>query len=205
MADLDDRPHKKRRFFIDSSPSQDPSLTAERSLPDEINDQPKTPSITRQQSSHVETHDKENVFDVEAFKAFTGADPPAETLLSLQKTFGNDLERAINAYFDGSWKSAPVPSSSSRTPVASTYRASPAVKSKTSVPATLQANGTPPASATAAPTSLAMKSMPSKRYIGALGVAGWTTRSRSSDRSRQFIKKLEEVGRSNKSYEGLRT
>jgi len=174
MADLDNRPHKKRRFFVDSSPSQDSSLTAEPSLPDEINDhQPETPSVKKQQSSH----DKENAFDSEAFKAFTGADPPAETLLSLQKTFGNDLERAINAYFDGSWKSAPAPPSSSRTPIASTYRSSPAAKPKSNVPATPRTNGSPTASATPAPTPAALKSMPSKRYIGSLGVAGWTTKS----------------------------
>jgi DNA repair protein RAD5 len=173
MADLDSRPHKKRRFFVDESPSQDPSLTAEPSLPDEIHDQPETPSIKRQQSSH----DKENAFDAEAFKAFTGADPPADTLLSLQKTFGNDLERAINAFFDGSWKSAAAPPSSSRTPIVSTYRASPATKPKSNVPATPRTNGPPPASATPAPAPVALKSMPSKRYIGALGVAGWTTKS----------------------------
>ena len=173
MADLDNRPHKKRRFFVDSSPSRDSSLTAEPSLPDEINDHPpQTPSVKIQQSSH----DKEISFDSEAFKAFTGADPPAETLLSLQKTFGNDLERAINAYFDGSWKSASAPPSSSRTP-ASTYRASPATKPKSNAPATPRANGSPAASSTPAPTPAALKSMPSKRYIGSLGVAGWTTKS----------------------------
>lgn len=177
MADLDNRPHKKRRFFVDDSPSQDPSLTAESSLPDEINDQPDTPSVKRQQSSHAEDQDKENAFDSEAFKAFTGADPPAETLLSLQKTFGKDLERAINAYFDGSWKNVPAPPSSSRTPLASTYRASPATNRKSSVPATPRTNGSPLDSSAPAPTPIALKSTPSKRYIGALGVAGWTTRS----------------------------
>jgi DNA repair protein RAD5 len=104
MADLDDRPQKKRRFFVDDSPAQDPSLTAEPSLPDEVNNSPETPTTRRQPSNLITNHDKENAFDAEAFKAFTGAEPPAETIASLQQTFGKDIERAINAYFDGSWK-----------------------------------------------------------------------------------------------------
>ena len=80
MADLDDRPQKKRRFFVDDSTAQDSSLIAEPSLPDEVNNLPETPTTTRQTSNHVANHDKENAFDAEAFKAFTGAEPPAETI-----------------------------------------------------------------------------------------------------------------------------
>lgn len=177
MADLDTRPNKKRRFFVDDSPAQDASLTAEPSRPDEVNDLPETPSIKRQQSIGAELCDKENAFDGEAFKAFTGAEPPAETLSSLQRTFGNDLERAINAYFDGSWKDTPAPPSSARAPPASTYRSSPFAQPQSSVQATPRSNASPPTTATPAPTPAALKSMPTKRYIGALGVAGWTTRS----------------------------
>lgn len=177
MADLDQRPHKKRRFFVDDSPSQDPSLTAEPSLPDEVNDLPKSPSLQRQQTGDAAERDKENVFDGETFKAFTGASPPDDTILSLQQTFGKDLERAINAYFDGSWKNTPAPPSSSRTPSASTYRSSPLGKPSSTIQ-TPQANASPRASATPAPPKpAALGSMPTKRYIGALGVAGWTTKS----------------------------
>ncbi|KAM0722733.1 hypothetical protein Q7P37_002174 [Cladosporium fusiforme] len=178
MAEIDhDRPQKKRRFFVDDSPAQDPSLTAEASLPDETNDLPETPTIVRQQSNGVSDHDKENVFDGEAFKAFTGADPPGQTILSLQQTFGKDLERAINAYFDGSWKDTPAAPSSSRAPSISTYRSSPFAKPSSTVQTTPRPNASPPNSTTPSVTPAALGLMPSKRYIGALGVAGWTTRS----------------------------
>lgn len=178
MADLDhDRPYKKRRFFVDDSPSQDPSLKAEPNLPDEINDLPEIPSASRQQSNGEPDLDKENVFDGETFKAFTGADPPAKTILSLQQTFGKDLERAINAYFDGSWKDTPAPPSSSRAPSTSTYRSSPFTKSQSTAQTTPRPNASPPQSTAPAPAPAALGFMPSKRYIGALGVAGWTTRS----------------------------
>jgi DNA repair protein RAD5 len=177
MADLDDRPQKKRRFFVDDSPAQDPSLTAESSLPDEVNNLPETPTTKRPASNHVANHDKENAFDAEAFKAFTGAEPPAETILSLQQTFGKDMERAINAYFDGSWKTAPVPSAPSRAPSSSVCPPSPFTNPPSSMQATPRARASPRASATPFATPATSKSMPAKRYIGALGVAGWTTRS----------------------------
>lgn len=177
MADLDQRPYKKRRFFVDDSPPRDPSLTAEPSLPDEINDIPKSPSLHKEQSSSAAAVDQENVFDGEAFKAFTGADPPAETLSSLQHTFGKDLERAINAYFDGSWKSTNGPPSSSRAPSTSTYRSSPFAKPSSATQSTPRQNGSPSVPPTPMAQPAALGSMPIKRYIGALGVAGWTTRS----------------------------
>jgi DNA repair protein RAD5 len=179
MADLDDRPQKKRRFLVDDSPAQDPSLIAEPSLPDEVNNLPETPTTTRQTSNHVANHDKENAFDAEAFKAFTGAEPPAETIASLQQTFGKDMERAINAYFDGSWKSASAPALivPSRAPSSSVCPSSPFTNPPSSMQATPRARGSPHASATPVETPAALKLMPAKRYIGALGVAGWTTRS----------------------------
>jgi DNA repair protein RAD5 len=177
MADLDDRPQKKRRFFVDDSPAQDPSLTAEPSLPDEVNNLPETPTTRRQPTGHVADYDKENAFDAEAFKAFTGAEPPAETIASLQQAFGKDMERAINAYFDGSWKIAPTPAESSRAPSSSVCPSSPSMNPPSSMQATPRARGSPHASATPAATPAGLRSMPAKRYIGALGVAGWTTRS----------------------------
>ena len=167
MADLDDRPQKKRRFFVDNLPAQDPSLTAEPSLPDEVNNLPETPTTRRQPSNLIANHDKENAFDAEAFKAFTGAEPPAETIASLQQTFGKDIERAINAYFDGSWKSAPAPAPApvapSRAPSSSVCPSSPFTNPPSSMQATPRARGSPHTSATPVATPAALKPIPAKR------------------------------------------
>ena len=178
MADLDHRPHKKRRFFVDDSPIQDPKLQDEASQPHEGEALPETPSLGRHQSGSKDSADadKENVFDPDTFKAFTGAEPPDATIASLQRTFGKDLEKAINAFFDGSWKTAcasavpVVPASSS---VARSAPFGKAPESRESTPGSTKS----PETAAPTPKASALASTPKQRYIGSLGVAGWTTRS----------------------------
>lgn len=193
MADLDHRPHKKRRFFVDDSPVQDTSLSGEPSLPDEVDARPETPSLGRQTSASKDAADaeKENVFDPETFKAFTGSEPPDATIASLQRTFGKDLERAINAFFDGSWKNesahaaAPAPASSS------VARSSPFGKRPESEKSTPRPTESPSASAAPTPKPPALETTPKKRYIGSLGVAGWTTRSGNNLLKPEDVIKIE--------------
>lgn len=169
MADFEERPHKKRRFFGegDGSLVRDPTFSSETSVPDELDSAPEA----NQYATHIETASKPDAFDADTFKAVVGGDVPESALRSLQGRFGTNLEQAINAYFDGSWKT-PSP----QKPKAPFQAAWSQPKSRTneSRNRTPQTNGS---SAKAPSPPPALNSMPSKRYIGALGVAGWTTRS----------------------------
>ncbi|KAF2764714.1 DNA repair protein, RAD5 [Teratosphaeria nubilosa] len=156
MTDIQDRPHKKRRFFVDDSPPRDTTFAPEAPLPDAAND------------VHNETVGAEgDAFDAHTFKAVVG-DAPDSAIRSLQGRFGSNLEQAINAFLDGSWK---TPSPQKKPPTAAQlgFRR-PASQEKVK-----QTNDS--SSKQDALPLLALETMPSKRYIGALGVAGWTTRS----------------------------
>ncbi|KAK4888887.1 DNA helicase rad5 [Elasticomyces elasticus] len=171
MADLDSRPPKKRRFFVDS-PSP-PHSSIEPSLPA---DHPSTP----------------DAFDAETFKNIVGGEVPGSALRSLQGRFKGNLEEAINAYFDGSWKtpSPQKPPSTQKKDIGKpvTFRKS-------------SSNGG--ASASEFVTSRpALESMPQKRYLGALGVAGWTTRSGTNLLKPNDIVKIERTKQSAPSKPG---
>ncbi|KAK3088971.1 DNA helicase rad5, partial [Teratosphaeriaceae sp. CCFEE 6253] len=102
---------------------------------------------------------------------------------SLQGRFGGDLEQAVNAYFDGSWKTPSPQKPPPPQPLPSTQRTAPApvfrkYSSKEGETSFTTLSSSPAAPVPSPPPRLgSLDSMPSKRYIGALGVAGWTTRS----------------------------
>ena len=175
MADIDDRPAKKRRFFVDDEPPDDPTITAEATLPDEVNALPEANS-TDAATNGIRT--SEDVFDVDTFKAIAGEDVPASAVRSLQGRFGSNLEQAINAYFDGSWKT-PSPQKPAST---SQHPSQPPIafrKQSSTSSSRAQSNAASSKPEFPAPKPPALDSMPNKRYIGALGVAGWTTKSGS--------------------------
>ncbi|KAK5137261.1 hypothetical protein LTR08_000231 [Meristemomyces frigidus] len=165
MADIQERPHKKRRFFVDSAedtPVREATSTTEASVPEEPVEAPSDSDRTP------------HAFDADTFKAVVGGEVPEAALRSLQGRFGAHLEQAINAYFDGSWKTPspqkkPAPA---RQPAFQLPRT--LSKERSNVETTSKANGASPQAPAPPP---ALDSMPSKRYIGAFGVAGWTTRS----------------------------
>lgn len=184
MADIDERPPKKRRFFVDEPPSDDPSVTTETSLPDEVNALPEVPAPANGVSSGGD------VFDADTFRAIAGDNVPGSAVRSLQGRFGNHLEQAINAYFDGSWK---TPSPQKPT-VTSEHVSQPPIAFRQQSSASSskpQSNGhsSKPASPPSRPSPL--DSMPSKRYIGSLGVAGWTTKSGSGLLKPDDVVKIE--------------
>jgi len=142
-----DRPTKKRRFFVDDSPITDHTLSAEPSLPDEINALPEATESAK--GLGIQNGTTEDAFDPEAFTSIVGdASIPSGTITALQTASGGNLERAINMYFDGSWKTTVAPKAT-----------------------------TPPRTKTPPKTAPTATSMPEKRYIGSLGVAGWMTKS----------------------------
>ena len=96
MAEVQERPHKKRRFFVDDSPEPEPTFAAEPPTQPE----PSRPEDEAALSAVQE--DGDDVFDAEMFKAVVGEEVPQRAVISLQNRYGSNLEGAINAYFDGS-------------------------------------------------------------------------------------------------------
>ncbi|KAH9828203.1 DNA repair protein rad8 [Teratosphaeria destructans] len=157
MTDIEQRPHKKRRFFVDDSPERDPTFASEASVPD---------AATNVHKEDVGAHG--DAFDADTFQAVVG-EAPESAIRSLQGRFGGDLEQAINAFLDGSWK---TPSPRKKPPTAAHLGSRrPASQEKVK-----QADGSSSKQQDALPL-MALETMPSRRYLGALGVAGWTTRS----------------------------
>ncbi|KAF2161362.1 hypothetical protein M409DRAFT_69738 [Zasmidium cellare ATCC 36951] len=167
--DIDERPHKKRRFFAEDAVQNEPSLKSEPSLPDEIDGVPESATPAGGLDS---TANKENVFDAETFISVVGAEVPEDAIRSLQRAHGNNLEQAINAYFDGSWKAKVASPVKKQSPPVDKKQQRLDLKSEDGEEAAM--------SKSAGSTQKQrpnLQSMPETRYIGALGVAGWTTRS----------------------------
>lgn len=167
MADIEQRPHKKRRFFVEDSPDDDASGPAEPSLPDELDN-------TEADVTGDETG--QEIFDADTFRAVAGTDVSSSTVAALQSKYGRNLELAVNAFFDGSWKtpSPHKPSANDQQPIEH-----PIPFHQTLGDAS---TSTPPDDGCISkhqrtPETPVRDSMPDRRYIGALGVAGWTTRS----------------------------
>lgn len=105
-------------------------------------------------------------FDRATFEAFVGGKVDVTVLGIIQENCGDDMEKAVNMYFDGTWKTL------KRNPAGPGPRANP--------PASSGRTGTPPRASPRPTTSGSYQSTPSSRYIGAFGVEGWATRSGTS-------------------------
>ncbi|KAB2573185.1 DNA repair protein RAD5 [Lasiodiplodia theobromae] len=156
FGDLDERPAKKRRFFVEDEPVQEPSS------PDDV-----LPASAEQ--DNIQNASTPG-FDADLFASFVGESVPEDTLKRLQEASGNDIQRAINMYFDGSWNAAPTAVPPRLSGTLDSF-----AQPKDSPP---QVNSTIDDPASAVPQRpRASTTMPDKRYIGAFGVTGWATRS----------------------------
>lgn len=178
-VDIDPRPAKKRRYFSDDSASQDQTVTApavdiaqdeslrqEPTLPDELNGVPEIRTETA-------TAD-DNAFNADLFATFIGERLDDKTVQTLKDLSSGDIQRAINIYFDGSWK-ASVPQVQ---PTVDTF----ASRLKTQRPkhnSPQHKSNKNPTSAVSTAQVSKLKTSPEKRYIGALGVTAWATKSGS--------------------------
>lgn len=109
-------------------------------------------------------------FDVDLFTSIVGDPLPIESLKIIQSAASNNVERAVNLYFDGSWKKL-VKSSGKTKPVPSHSTLPPRSDSKSLPSASCDLNDTPTRSESV------LRKQPSMRFIGAFGVGGWATRS----------------------------
>ncbi|KAH5652046.1 hypothetical protein HBI44_101610 [Parastagonospora nodorum] len=170
----DERPHKKRRFFTeDSSPIQ---VRTKQPSPRPQTPPPAVEDNVPPQSGANGQDDAGDMggFDVGMLQAVVG-ELSMPTLQKLKDVSGNNVERAINLYLDGSWNSAPVqvtasifqPRPQAQPSILNTLKRT---ESEASIAST-------PGSGASTPTTL--RDMPAKRYIGSFGAIGWATKSGS--------------------------
>lgn len=171
--DIDDRPTKKRRFFSDDGLS---SSVVPSSRPTSSTSSTDDQSSSRNSILHDQPHKGTHDFDEATFRAFVGAEElPEDVVNKVKDAAGGNLERAVNIYFEGSWRStlaarAVHQAAPSRTTQRRASNANELTK-YTGTPAT-RPNPSPPDA-----LKNTSKKMPHERYIGSFGVAAWTTRS----------------------------
>ena len=204
MDFFDERPKKKRRFFVD-----DPEETVAQEPPAvPVNGSRPTSATSstsiEQRSSQTDAGDLQPLypdggtskFDEETFRVFIGEDVGQTTIQKIQAAANGNLERAINMYFDGSWKtkvpSPPlaIPLSKSNddewldssakldpTPSSLPTRPSLSISAKLEHPRGVKKSTQTEESAV---ERNPLQLMPTERYVGSFGVGAWMTKSGSN-------------------------
>ena len=225
LVDVEERPKKKRRFFVEDPPTPpedeaganllplngtdalsevSPNAGTREIPPDAIKHRSSQTDLSLRQGGTIATKNANEDFDKQLFEAFVGGQISDDSLLRLREVAGGNMERALNMYLDGSWKSAAPPSSSSSNLVntfSSGLSNHMCPKSEEEKPIS------------ASQSSAVLQSMPDSRYLGAFGVAGWATRSGQSllnhgetvkiDRTK--IKPPVKIGRGGKAIQPSKT
>ena len=160
-------PAKKRRFFDDAPVEEPESKLRKSSLAAEHLIGPHDGATTVRAHADVPMGLTEDIplqregFDQASFEAVVG-EVPQSTLKALKDVAGNNTERAINMYLDGSWQTS-VPT---RTAVSTSAVQSPPISAPLGTDRIPRKNSTP-----------VLTVMPQHRYVGAFGVGAWATRS----------------------------
>lgn len=194
-ANSGEPPAKKRRFFtgpddhVSSNTTSDSNLhdthdsslietspvsrPAERAPTPNVN-HPSHPSTTPlpppQQQQPPTDSDTDVSFDGDVFQGLVGDTVDSETLEIIRTNCGDSLGRAVNMFFDGTWRRY------KKRPQTHPLM-NPAIRPPPRTPRT------PPATTKSSPTAdprargHAPSETPDARYIGAFGVEGWATRS----------------------------
>ena len=205
-ADVEQRPAKKRRFFVDDPPTperappaaESPSLGANASLqtsPLTYTRGTSTDEVCLSSSqTEASAHDPVvkcsslqggDGFDKELLESFIGAKVSDEVAQGLWREAGGDIERALNMYLDGSWQKDSGFKSSKNTPVKTPQSILVQSPHQPNVNIVDDSIHQPPPSSLTLPADksaplLLLQQTPEFRYIGAFGVAGWATRSGSN-------------------------
>ncbi|KAI1121362.1 DNA repair protein rad-5 [Nemania abortiva] len=157
-------PAKKRRFFADPD-TNSPADSTTQSISPRPSKFPAPPPPPPQQPP-IKT-DASVAFDQDTFEGLVGDTVSPDVLDIIRAKCGGSLERAVNMFFDGTWKNyqkRPHPLMNPTRLHPPTPSASPfATKS--------------PAKTDSRTTMALQKDIPDARYIGAFGAEGWATRS----------------------------
>ncbi|CAG8925511.1 unnamed protein product [Penicillium salamii] len=98
-------------------------------------------------------------FDVDLFTSIVGEQLPLDSIKAIQSAASNNIEQAVNVYFDGSWKKPARTNSGAL----SNGRLNP--------------QRTSPKPQSPIENQSVLRNHPDTRYVGAFGVGGWATRS----------------------------
>ncbi|CRG90641.1 hypothetical protein PISL3812_07685 [Talaromyces islandicus] len=189
-GDGDERPAKKRRFFVEENdtPGQQ-DIEEEQVAPSQTTQPSGDMASSLEPQSDTTGGDKEQAetptadgFDSQLFASIVGGDVSRTTLVQVRQAAGDNMERAINMFFDGSYKTATTREQSSHGTLLEPGQ-------QTQLPCRNEQNaeiaeidqpaGTPQNHSEWSPPEGAqvLRSMPIRRYVGAFGVGAWATRS----------------------------
>ena len=186
--DVDQRPAKKRRFFVENSPEPErtsSSTTSPINDVDALSTANTTPQETLLEPNSSQTDlsihngtngtgsDASTAFDKQTFESFVGDKVAPATFDKLREVSGDNMERAINMYLDGSWANAPVLPSSRPS---SSFIVD-AFNSRLPERTCQQHRTQERRSSDVVETQKMLDGMPDYRYVGAFGVGAWATRS----------------------------
>lgn len=190
FPDVQQPPRKKRRFFADDPPSPE-KHTPPHLLPHQDASASVTSNLTSseerlpggQQFDSSQTNPGSHEigegsaegalpgFDQATFESFVGDKVEMAVFARLREVSGDNLERAINMYLDGSWSKAPSAAKPASRSIIDAFSSKLPERSA----AKLQ-DGTGQAHIPKEKPA-ALERMPEYRYVGAFGVGGWTTKS----------------------------
>ncbi len=193
-VDIDQRPTKKRRFFVEESPVADtsspshespnnnavalstsPNTTPEETWPDGVQPRSSQTDLSIHDEDKRAIQDVPPGFDRETFEAFVGDKVASTTFDKIREVSGGNMERAINMYLDGSWNSvSTVVAQPTRPSSSSMMEAFSSRLPERSVKVTNPEERRPSKAQEQRET---LGTMPDYRYIGAFGVGAWATRS----------------------------
>lgn len=181
FADSGEPPAKRRRFFTEKPEIPNSSVARNVSLPDAVDALPSSnttkPELRQENSDSNQSigSDGPTGFDQDTFESFVGDKVPADVLKKIRLASGDDIQKAVNMYFDGSWKNA-LPSVPSRgAPKSMSLTLNGFARSHSH--GTIDKTPAPVKSEQSSPKIEPKEAMPEYRYIGAFGVEGWATRS----------------------------
>ena len=227
MADIDQRPAKKRRFFVEDSP--EPTLPASPretidALPPSLDASPEEKLFDAVQPASSQTDLNTHVdseqsaqggfigLDKETFETFVGDEVAISTFEKIREASGNNMERAINMYLDGSWANILITQIQPARPSSSSMmKAFSSRLPERSTNSTAISNGVTQAKSQGQDRTV--HTMPDYRYVGAFGVGAWATRSGTGlikigepiKIERTKIKPLTKVGRGGKTIQAPNT
>lgn len=191
-------PRKKRRFFVeDPIPHADASdgsvqspppkgdaavgspsdSTPDKNSSDDChpNSSQTNLSIQNENEPNATVIESQPGFDQETFESFVGTKVDPKVFKKLQEVSDDNMERAINMFLDGSWKSIATGSAIGSNTTSSSIMN--AFTSKLPQRQAATTNQTPTPSPSLPAKVPTYERMPDYRYIGAFGVSAWTTRS----------------------------
>ncbi|KAI4178948.1 MAG: hypothetical protein LQ348_005488 [Seirophora lacunosa] len=177
VAEVDQRPRKKRRFFVEDSPPPEEKLSSHQfknadtsAVLTEVPTFSTGAAGTRDAATGVNGGGRQVGFDKSLFESFIGQEVASTVVDRLREVAGDDMERAINMYLDGSWKTDMAAKPSSKGSMNEFAFSTGGLRSPPPNPP-----DTPPQTSTKSKQEL--EAMPEYRYVGAFGVGGWATKS----------------------------